>query len=94
MRGHIPSFCTACYRLGRTGGDFMDMAKPGEIKNHCGPNALSTFIEYLMNYSSSKTREAGEKAIEEIVSGMDKKTAKRSRAMIERIKSGERDVLC
>nr|MBP8304230.1 [FeFe] hydrogenase H-cluster radical SAM maturase HydG [Phycisphaerae bacterium] len=41
--GYIPSFCTACYRLGRTGRDFMDLAKPGEIKNHCDPNALSTF---------------------------------------------------
>ena len=45
--GYIPSFCTACYRLGRTGADFMDLAKPGDIKAHCDPNALSTFQEYL-----------------------------------------------
>jgi len=50
--GYIPSFCTACYRLGRTGEDFMDLAKPGEIKTHCDPNALSTFLEYLIEYAS------------------------------------------
>ncbi len=55
--GYIPSFCTACYRLGRTGMDFMDLAKPGEIKHHCDPNALSTFEEYLLDYASEPTRE-------------------------------------
>jgi len=53
--GYIPSFCTACYRLGRTGQDFMDLAKPGDIKLHCAPNALSSFKEYLQNYGSLKT---------------------------------------
>jgi 2-iminoacetate synthase len=57
--GFIPSFCTACYRLGRTGGDFMDLAKPGEIKHHCDPNALSTFLEYLIDYGSESTKEVG-----------------------------------
>jgi 2-iminoacetate synthase len=94
IRGHIPSFCTACYSLGRVGQDFMDMAKPGEIKNHCGPNALSTFMEYLMNYASTKTREAGEKAIQNILAGMEEKNAIKARSMIERIKAGEGDVLC
>jgi len=42
--GYVPSFCTGCYRLGRTGQDFMDLAKPGAIKLHCDPNALSTFL--------------------------------------------------
>jgi 2-iminoacetate synthase len=50
--GYVPSFCTGCYRLGRTGADFMDLAKPGEIKYHCQPNALSTFLEYLHDYAS------------------------------------------
>ncbi|MBN1904060.1 MAG: [FeFe] hydrogenase H-cluster radical SAM maturase HydG [Deltaproteobacteria bacterium] len=94
IHGHIPSFCTACYRLGRVGQDFMDMAKPGEIKNHCGPNAISTFMEYLMNYGSPKTREAGEKAIEKILADIEIKIAKKANAMLERVKSGERDVLC
>ena len=49
---YIPSFCTACYRMGRTGADFMDLAKPGLIKAHCCPNALSTFMEYLIDYAS------------------------------------------
>ena len=51
-----PRFCTACYRLGRTGMDFMDLAKPGDIKHHCDPNALSTFQEYLLDYGSAETR--------------------------------------
>jgi 2-iminoacetate synthase len=54
--GYIPSFCTACYRLGRTGRDFMDLAKPGLIKGHCDPNALSTFKEFLIDYASEETR--------------------------------------
>ena len=60
--GYIPSFCTACYRLGRTGMDFMDLAKPGDIKHHCDPNALSTFLEYLLDYGSAETRAIGETA--------------------------------
>ncbi|MBP0652050.1 hypothetical protein J8J40_33815, partial [Mycobacterium tuberculosis] len=44
--GCIPSFCTACYRMGRTGQDFMDLAKPGLIREMCGPNAISSFAEY------------------------------------------------
>ena len=63
--GYIPSFCTGCYRLGRTGADFMDLAKPGDIKEHCDPNALSTFLEYLIDYASPETRAAGEKLIAE-----------------------------
>ena len=59
--GYIPSFCTGCYRLGRTGADFMDLAKPGEIKQHCDPNGLSTFVEYLMDYASQETRAVGER---------------------------------
>ncbi|MBQ3059710.1 MAG: [Desulfovibrio sp.] len=56
--GFIPSFCTGCYRLGRTGKDFMDLAKPGLIKARCAPNALSTFAEYLMDYASEEDRKA------------------------------------
>ncbi|MBF0315193.1 MAG: [FeFe] hydrogenase H-cluster radical SAM maturase HydG [Oligoflexia bacterium] len=49
--GYIPSFCTGCYRLGRVGADFMDLAKPGAIKEHCMPNALFTFAEYLYDFA-------------------------------------------
>ncbi len=57
--GHVPSFCTACYRLGRTGEHFMEFAIPGFIKRFCTPNALATFMEYLVDYASPETRAAG-----------------------------------
>lgn len=90
--GYIPSFCTACYRLGRTGGDFMDIAKPGEIKNHCNPNAMSTFTEYLEDYASPETKEVGERLIEELLEDMEEKPSKISLKLIENVRSGERDV--
>jgi 2-iminoacetate synthase len=62
--GYIPSFCTSCYRLGRTGEHFMEFAIPGFIKRFCTPNALTTLLEYLIDYASPETREAGLKAIE------------------------------
>ncbi|MDR1491617.1 MAG: [FeFe] hydrogenase H-cluster radical SAM maturase HydG [Planctomycetaceae bacterium] len=62
--GYIPSFCTSCYRLGRTGEVFMEYAIPGFIQNMCTPNALTTLKEYLVDYASPKTRAAGEKQIE------------------------------
>jgi 2-iminoacetate synthase len=90
--GYIPSFCTACYRLGRTGRDFMDLAKPGDIKEHCDPNALATFQEYLEDYGSDQTRRAGEESIAAILKEMDAKSADRSGKMIQKVKDGERDV--
>lgn len=63
--GYIPSYCTACYRKGRTGDRFMPLAKSGEIQNVCQPNAILTFKEYLLDYASAETREIGEKAIQE-----------------------------
>jgi 2-iminoacetate synthase len=63
--GHLPSFCTACYRNGRTGDRFMAMAKIGEIQNLCQPNAILTFKEYLVDFASPHTRELGEKIIAE-----------------------------
>ena len=61
--GHIPSFCTACYREGRTGDRFMSLCKNGQILNCCHPNALMTLAEYLVDYASEKTRDAGFKLI-------------------------------
>ena len=61
--GYIPSFCTACYRLGRTGEHFMEYAVPGFIQNFCTPNALTTLMEYLVDYASPETVAAGEKRI-------------------------------
>lgn len=57
--GHIPSFCTACYRAGRTGDRFMEFCKSGQISNYCHPNALMTLAEYLADYASAPTREKG-----------------------------------
>lgn len=63
-QGFIPSFCTACYRQGRTGDRFMELAKIGKIQDVCLPNALLTFKEYLIDYADDKTKVAGEAAIE------------------------------
>ncbi|MBR5453742.1 MAG: [Clostridia bacterium] len=63
--GHIPSFCTACYREGRTGDRFMSLCKTGQILNCCHPNALMTLTEYLVDYASDATREVGYRMIEE-----------------------------
>jgi 2-iminoacetate synthase len=57
--GYIPSFCTGCYRKGRVGQDFMDLAKPGLIKRYCFPNAIFSFKEYLYDFASEETREKG-----------------------------------
>jgi 2-iminoacetate synthase len=62
--GYVPSFCTACYRLGRTGEHFMEFAIPGFIKRFCTPNALCTFQEYLSDYASDATRSAAKALIE------------------------------
>ena len=90
--GYIPSFCTACYRLGRTGGDFMDLAKPGEIKYHCAPNALSTFREYLQDYASPVTQSTGECLIGRTLEQMDERQRKISNGLLEKVRSGKRDV--
>ena len=62
--GHIPSFCTACYRAGRTGDRFMEFCKSGQVSNYCHPNALMTLAEYLADYASGPTREKGLRLIE------------------------------
>jgi 2-iminoacetate synthase len=62
--GYVPSWCTACYRLGRTGEHFMEFAIPGFIKRYCTPNALTTLKEYLVDYASPETRALGEKVIQ------------------------------
>ena len=90
--GYVPSFCTGCYRLGRTGADFMDLAKPGLIKDHCDVNALTTFSEYLMDYASPETREEGLRCVAEALDRMERPRQDRARALVERIKNGERDL--
>lgn len=90
--GYIPSFCTACYREGRTGDRFMSLCKSGQINNCCLPNALMTLKEYLMDYASEETKEIGEKLI---VSQLGDIPRERTRQIVEdrlqRITAGERD---
>jgi 2-iminoacetate synthase len=90
--GYLPSFCTACYRMGRTGQDFMDLAKPGEIKYHCHPNALSTFQEYLCDYASPQAKSAGEKLISIELQHMDGQQTACALPMLNQVRRGERDV--
>jgi 2-iminoacetate synthase len=92
--GFVPSFCTACYRLGRTGADFMDLAKPGEIKAHCQPNAMATFMEYLQDYGSAATVAAGLKVIETTTAAMEPWLQDHTRRLVDRVRRGERDVYC
>jgi len=89
--GYIPSFCTACYRLGRTGEDFMSHAKPGHIKYCCSPNALSTLTEYLIDYASPETRRVGEQLVRRTLAEMDEKQRRLAEGLIRRIEAGERD---
>jgi 2-iminoacetate synthase len=90
--GYLPSFCTACYRLGRTGHDFMDLAKPGDIKQHCDPNGLSTFQEYLDDYASKETRQCGLKLIDDTLAGMDAQRRAVAEKLLAMVRSGQRDV--
>ncbi|HON59476.1 MAG TPA: [FeFe] hydrogenase H-cluster radical SAM maturase HydG, partial [Smithella sp.] len=93
QRGHIPSFCTACYRLGRTGKDFMDLAKPGLIQKFCQTNALLTFKEYLLDYASLETRRQGEKLIQKMLAESYKTRRKKLvEEKLQKIEAGSRDV--
>ena len=74
--GHIPSFCTACYREGRTGDRFMSLCKTGQIQNCCHPNALMTLSEYLEDYASEKTKEIGYQTVEKELENIPKEKVK------------------
>lgn len=90
--GYIPSFCTACYREGRTGDRFMSLCKSGQIQNCCHPNALMTLQEYLEDYASPATKEAGEALIaREIIKVPSEKARAIAMKNLELIKQGQRD---
>ncbi len=76
--GYIPSFCTACYREGRTGDRFMSLCKSGQIQNCCHPNALMTLKEYLEDYAAPGTKEIGEKLIQAEIGSIPKEKCRRS----------------
>ena len=90
--GYIPSFCTACYREGRTGDRFMKLLKSGQIVNCCQPNALMTLKEYLEDYASPETKAKGEKIIREQLEVITNPTVKeKAKEYIENIHNGQRD---
>lgn len=92
-KGYLPSFCTACYRLGRTGEHFMEFSVPGFIKRYCTPNAILTLSEYLMDYAPKETAEKGWKVIDHEIDkleGLGRKDELKKR--IELIKQGKRDL--
>lgn len=90
--GYIPSFCTGCYRLGRVGKDFMDLAKPGLIKAHCLPNAMFTFAEYLYDFASEDLKARGLALIEKMMKDLPPARAEQTKANLERVAKGERDI--
>ena len=90
--GHIPSFCTACYREGRTGDRFMSLCKSGQIQNCCHPNALITLKEFLEDYASEETRRIGEEMIQsELQNIPNEKTRRLTTEYVAKIHDGARD---
>jgi 2-iminoacetate synthase len=91
--GYVPSYCTACYREGRTGDRFLRLAKTGQIHNVCQPNSLLTFKEFLLDYGDEEARLIGEKMIEEGINEIPNEAAKKAAVdMLNRIEKGERDL--
>ena len=91
--GYIPSFCTACYREGRTGDRFMSLCKSGQIQNCCHPNALMTLKEYLTDYASEKTKKIGEELIKKELLNIPKDNVREiaKKNLVEIEKDGKRD---
>lgn len=90
--GYIPSFCTACYREGRTGDRFMSLCKSGQIQNCCHPNALMTLKEYLMDYASEETKKIGEALIQAELENIPKEKVREVCSdHLEKIEQGIRD---
>ena len=91
--GYIPSFCTACYREGRTGDRFMSLCKSGQIQNCCHPNALMTLKEYLVDYASSETKKIGDELILKEIDNIGKDEIKEKvKEQLVKIENGTRDL--
>jgi len=91
-QGHIPSFCTACYREGRTGDRFMSLCKTGQIQNCCHPNALITLKEFLEDYATSETKRVGENLIEKEINNVpNDKVREILKNNLKEIANGKRD---
>lgn len=91
--GYIPSFCTACYRSGRTGDRFMALAKSGQIQNVCQPNAILTFKEFLLDYASPESRRIGEETIARHLELVGNPAVRQEAGQrLEQINKGDRDL--
>jgi 2-iminoacetate synthase len=91
--GYIPSYCTACYRNGRTGDRFMELAKSGRIQKTCEPNAILTFKEYLVDYASPETRAIGERTIAKHLAEIPSAPIRRQTIKeLKAIEDGKRDI--
>ncbi|MGC9150679.1 MAG: [FeFe] hydrogenase H-cluster radical SAM maturase HydG [Microbacter sp.] len=92
-QGLLPSFCTACYRLGRTGEHFMEFSVPGFIKRYCTPNAILTLTEYLVDYAPEETAQKGWFVIEQAIDNLENETMKKAvHERMELIRQGQRDL--
>jgi 2-iminoacetate synthase len=89
---YLPSFCTSCYRMGRTGEHFMEFSVPGFIKRFCTPNAILTLSEYICDYATEEVEKKGWKAIEKNLQKLEPGVMQSTREKIDRIKKGERDL--
>ncbi len=89
----LPSFCTACYRMGRTGENFMGIAKPGEIHDFCRPNGIITFAEYLEDFAPLELKEKGYRVIYHFLGLIDdERLKKKTSEHLEQVKKGKRDL--
>ena len=89
---YLPSFCTACYRKGRTGEHFMEFSVPGFIKRFCTPNAIFTLAEYLEDYASDAQKQKGYQMIEKQLQQLEAPSVAKIRSTLERIRQGDRDL--
>jgi 2-iminoacetate synthase len=92
VNDYLPSFCTSCYRMGRTGEHFMEFSVPGFIKRFCTPNAILTLSEYICDYASDEVAGKGWKVIEKNLQKLEPAVMDKTREKIDRIKAGERDL--
>jgi 2-iminoacetate synthase len=91
-QGEIPSYCTACYRKGRTGEHFMEFAVPGFIKRFCTPNALLTLKEYLVDYAPAEIRAKGEQLIGRELAKLPPAAQQDLTVRLQAIEAGRRDI--
>jgi 2-iminoacetate synthase len=92
-KDYIPSFCTACYRTGRTGEHFMEFSVPGFIKKFCTPNAMLTLAEYMEDYAKPEVKAKGEKVIEKNLAEMEEgKVKQQLLERLNKVRAGERDL--